>query len=554
MNVERTSSSRPPRPGPSWATVGSVGKRLRRLVGRHRPFSALLLAGLLLRVLTTMAYWPAIEFVQDSFDYLFDARNFEPGIIRPFGYPLFLSLLSITGQLAVVPIVQHLLGLGLGVLLYALVRRLGARPGLAALAAAPVLLDPYQVHLEHYLMAETLFEVLLVGALALIVWHERPSPAACVGAGVALAVAALTRTAGIFLLVPAIAFLVVRRVGWLRLGYTAGAAIAVLALYMTWFQSVHGRFALGSYEGYFLAGRVAPFADCRRMPVPPEERYLCDDRPPGRRLGSDWYIWNPASPLRRKDVPPGTDRNDLAGSFARRAISADTKDYVRLVLDDLAHYYAPGRHTGGTDNPVQSWQFQTSYNPEPWRPEHPPADPYVYHWTWPGKAVYYNTTLARHGFDFERVRPRFHEGIARTLHEYQERVYTPGPALALFTALGLLAGVGRLPPALRRLRWTAGLFASSGLLVLVAAAMTSTFDYRYLLPSLPLLGPAGALGAALLGQRLTARWRASPPAGRPDEGAAAVSPRPTTDAVAAEAEDALAKPGGDPPTTAGREL
>jgi Dolichyl-phosphate-mannose-protein mannosyltransferase len=517
VNVEPPASPPRPKSNQSRAPLRSAIDRVWALADRHRVFTGLLLAGLVLRVLVTMAYWPAIEFVQDSFDYLYDARNLEPGIIRPFGYPLLLRLLSLAGQLAVVPITQHLLGLALGALIYALVRRLGARPALAALAAAPVLLDPYQAHLEHYLMAETLFEVLLVGGMALLVWHERPSPAACLGAGLALGAAALTRTAGVFLLVPPVAFLLVRRVGWLRLACTAGTAVALLVLYMTWFQSVHGRFALGSYEGYFLAGRVAPFADCRRMPVPPEERFLCDDRPPEQRQGSDWFIWNPQSPLRQVEGPPGPERNDLAGSFARRAIRSDTKEYLRLVFDDLAHYFAPGRHTGRTDNPVQSWQFQTSYDPEPWKPETPPADPYVYHWTWPGRAAYYNTTLARHGFDFERVRPRFHEGIARALHEYQQRVYTPGPVLGLFTALGLLAGIGRVPPALRRLRWTAALFGASGLLVFVAAATTSTFDYRYLLPSLPLLGPAGALGATLLSERRAAKGRPPPPVEEPYE-------------------------------------
>ena len=73
------------------APVRSAGHRLRALPGRHRLFTGLFLAGLLLRVLTTMAYWPAIGFVQDSFDHLHEARNLEPGIIRPFGYPLLLA-------------------------------------------------------------------------------------------------------------------------------------------------------------------------------------------------------------------------------------------------------------------------------------------------------------------------------------------------------------------------------------------------------------------------------------------------------------------------------
>ena len=494
-------------------------------MGRHRLFTGIFLAGLALRVLTTMAYWPAIQFVQDSFDYLFEARNLEPGIIRPFGYPLFLRILSVTGELAVVPLAQHSMGLAIGTLLYVLVRRLGARPGLAALATVPVLLDPYQVYLEHFVMAETLFEALVVVAFALLLWHHRPSPVACITAGLALGAAALTRTAGLFLLPPAVAFLLVRKVGWLRVACTGSAAVGLVVLYMAWFHAVHGRFALGAYEGYFLAGRAALFADCRRLPVPPEERYLCDDRPPEEREGSDWYVWSPESPLRRKDVPPpGTDRNELAGSFARRAIRHQPGDYLELVVSDLARYFGPGRYTGRTGFSVQSWQFRTSHDPEPWTPEHPPADPYVYHWTWPGRATVYNTTLARHGFDLERVRPRLHPGIAEALHEYQRYVYTPGPVLGLFTALGLLAGVAPLAPGLRRLRWAAALFASSGLLIVLAAATTATLDYRYLVPTLPLLGPAGALGATLLGERFRSKRPSSPPRARSGPG-----PEPVVD-------------------------
>jgi hypothetical protein len=46
------------------------------------------------------------------------------------------------------------------------------------------------------------------------------------------------------------------------------------------------------------------------------------------------------------------------------------------------------------------------------------------------------------------------------------------------------------------------LFAALGLVVLLVPAMTAMFDYRYLLPALPLLPPAGALGASVLWARL----------------------------------------------------
>ncbi|MDQ6748326.1 MAG: hypothetical protein M3010_09520, partial [Candidatus Dormibacteraeota bacterium] len=53
------------------------------------------------------------------------------------------------------------------------------------------------------------------------------------------------------------------------------------------------------------------------------------------------------------------------------------------------------------------------------------------------------------------------------------------------------------------------LLAAGGFLVLLAPAMTAVFDYRYLLPTLLLLPPAGALGISLLERRLGGRRRLS---------------------------------------------
>jgi hypothetical protein len=477
------------------------------LAGRHRLFTALLVAGTILRVLTTMAYRPAMQFVQDSFDYLEGARHLTPGIIRPMGYPLFLRALSLGDRLTLVPITQHLLGLAMAVAVYALVRHLGGRRGWAALAAAPLLLDPYQVYLEQFLMAETLFEALTVGAVLLLLWHERPSPLACAVAGLGLAASALTRSAGLLLIVPAAGFLVARRAGWLRVACLAAAAVVLLGSYATWFHQVHGSFALEAYDGYFLAGRVEPFADCRGLSLSARERLLCDDRPPARRQGSDWFIWNPDSPMRRKEVPTGTDRNAVAASFARKVLRNQPGDYLHVVLTDTLHYLSFGRHTGAKDNPVQSWQYRTSFSADPWQPEHPPADPYVYQWTWPGRAAEYNTTVARHGFSFEQVRPRLNRSVASRLRTYQRYVYTPGPVLGAFVLAGLLVGVGRLRREDRRLRWSAAFLAVSGLLLPLTAAATSTFDYRYLVPSLPLLATAGALSLTLGERRLAAHRR-----------------------------------------------
>ena len=147
--------------------------------------------------------------------------------------------------------------------------------------------------------------------------------------------------------------------GW----HVAAAAVLVLGGYATWFDATHGRFALEAYRGYFLAGRVLPFADCRGIPVPPAEQPLCDLRPAPDRPISDWYVWNKGSPLRRLEVSSGTDRNAVAASFAGRVIRHQPLDYLRTIVGDVERYFGP-RRTGPGDLAVEAWRFRTSFTPD----------------------------------------------------------------------------------------------------------------------------------------------------------------------------------------------
>jgi len=462
-----------------------------------------------LRVLTSVTYRPALAFVQDTFDYLENAAVLQPGLVRPSGYPAFLRILSVAGSIAVVPVVQHVLGLSTGVLLYALLRRLGVGAWMATLGAAPVLLDSYQIYLEQFLLAEAVFEFLVVVAVVLLLWHECPSPMACAGVGVLLAGAALTRAVGVVLVAAAVLYLVIGRAGTRRVASATIAAAVVLGAYATWFSVAHGRFALGAYEGYFLAGRVAPFADCRGLEMPPLERPLCDPRPVPERPNSDWYVWNAASPLRRPVVAPGTDRNAVAGRFAARIVRHQPLDYLGTIAGDVWRYFGPGRETGPDDVPVGAWQFRTSFVADQWRPLQPPADRHVSNWASPGASVASGVTIAAHGYGLSRVEPTLYRPTARWLRGYQRFGYTQGPILGAGLLVGLCAGLGRLPPPQRRLRRSAAFLAGSGLLVVVAPAATSVFEFRYLIPALTLLPAAGAAGTALLHQRLQARRRPS---------------------------------------------
>ncbi len=508
----------PPRP-PTGADQEGGGSPTERVVsGRqhvrvaalsalqsHGLFGLMLVVGLTLRVMTSVAYRPALHFIQDSFDYLGDADALVPGVVRPLGYPVFLRFLSAVGDLAVVPVAQHLLGLATAMILNLLLRHLGARPWVAALGAAPVLLDPSQIYIEQFIMAETLFQFFVVAALAVLVWNDRPSVRSCAAVGALIGAASLTRTVGLVLLVCVLAYVIGRRVGWKPLLAIAAAAAVLIVPYGLWFRSVHGHFGLEAYRGYFLAGRVLPFADCTSLDLPPLQRKLCDERPVEERPRADLYVWDPASQLRHWAVPPGTDRNALAQQFASTVIRNQPGDYLAVVADETLHYFSPRRQSGLKDFPAETLLFATSFPPRShWRALVPPGDPYVWHWTNPGPDVAYSVKLATHGFGLRQVDSFLNARVARVLRIYQGAIHTPGTALAFALLAAMVAGVGRLSRQQRRLRWAALLFAGSGLAVLLTAAATSSFDYRYLVPAFGLIPPGGAMGALLLEQRFRA--------------------------------------------------
>ena len=107
------------------AMLARIPRWLAELAGRHRLFSVMLAAGLVLRVMAWLAYQPVLFLSGDSYSYVSSGLG-RPNPIRPLGYPLLLHSLLWVHTLAVVPAVQHLFGLATAVLVYALLRRLGA--------------------------------------------------------------------------------------------------------------------------------------------------------------------------------------------------------------------------------------------------------------------------------------------------------------------------------------------------------------------------------------------------------------------------------------------
>src|SRR5215831_18222682 len=111
------------RPGRPWLLGAAVAVR------HHWLVSVLLATGLVLRVLALAAYHPALIYV-DTLKYLYGA---SPGS-EPLAYTAVLRLILLAGDLGTVAAIQHLLGLAMAVVLYAVLLRRGVARWLAALA------------------------------------------------------------------------------------------------------------------------------------------------------------------------------------------------------------------------------------------------------------------------------------------------------------------------------------------------------------------------------------------------------------------------------------
>lgn len=475
-------------PGPGGAV--SAGARTVTFLRRHWLLLIFVVAGTGLRVVVTLAYWPALELKADSYEYLSTAASLRPDRWHPAGYPLFLRAVSPVGNLGVVPILQHLMGLGLGVLIYALLLRLGVRPWLAALGALPVLLDAYQLDIEQYVLAETLTDLLLVGGLAILLWRRRLTGVSGALAGVVLATVAVTRDATLPVVVAVGVYLLLRG-RWRPFLFYGGAATAVLVAYGFWFASIWGHFGLQSRPGYFLYGRVASFATCDYK-LTPEEAKLCPKQPVSQRPDDqDYYSWLPGSPLNQPGLGSPQARSALAERFSKQVILHQPLAYLEAVAGDTWQNFAPGHSVPRSAEYVDSlrWDFPG-----------PHLDPYAGVKV-NGDLFQMNIFFANVGFNGRHVTDRLHPSLMGPLQAYQKVVYTQGPLLlaCLVGAIAVSLRLRRSDTRRRQARWAALLLAVSGLALAVAPAATTGFTYRYQLPLLVLLPPAGVLAADLAG-------------------------------------------------------
>jgi hypothetical protein len=476
----------PPSAPRRWHPLASITG----LVRRHWLFSLALLLAVVPRLVVMLGFRPAMLFRLDTFDYLWGAVHLSPNVVNPSGYSLFLWLLLPFHSLVLVAAIQHLLGLGVATMVYAVLRHYRLPAWGATLAAVPVLFDPEQIMIEHLIMADLLAMALMVGSFAVLLFRDSPSLWRSVTAGLLMGVATIVRPTVLPLVLLIPVYLLIRRVGWRRAGAALAVGILPVLGYMGWFASAHGTFNLSNSNGLFLWSRTMSFANCSVIKPPPDLQALCPTAQPGplaradpalRRLPKR-YLWNHriwAWQGTTSGFVPDTAaftqaNNERALRFAILAIKAQPVEYAHAIA---AEFVTPFAHTDNTLRfpvvPPSSSTLTPAYN-----------------------LRYAIGTIKAYTGSDQGVSPYlgYHFGTrvvhtpAVLMNEYQHIIYLPGPVFGLIMLTGL---VGIIIPSRRS--WPAIFLWVSAVIIMVLPTAEHEYTYRYVIPAVPLVCMAAAL-------------------------------------------------------------
>jgi hypothetical protein len=519
-------------PGPAsggrwraWRAQGLTAAR------HHWLVSVLLVAGLVLRVLAQIGYRPALLYV-DSLKYLYGA---SPGS-DPLGYRLVLKVILLVGDLGTVAAIQHLLGLAMAVALYVVLLRRGVPVWLSALAVAPVLLDAYQLQMEQTIMPDVWFEALIVAGLVVLLWRPVLTPRFAVAAGLILGASATFKALGEFLVLPALLYLLAAGGGMRRIVRGSAALVVAFALPILAYCGINyartGHFWLARQQ--ILTGRLAAAADCATLKLPAAARPLCPTPAEQQALGPDGleHLWG-LSPLYATPMTPGR-RRALINDIKSAVVHQQPGRVAVSILSDTLRLFAPTRQATPWVTPIARWQFQAGYPTyPPWinicpdgqlspqaclteqqalRKKRAPVTDLLLR---PGGTLVVG--VQRTGGGFFRAgtlsssyggRAQVSRPVAAFLRSYQlDGGYTPGPLLALAALAGVagsvLALVFRGGDARRRQLALGSLLFTGTAAVVLLIPDVYEFSWRYALPAVITLVPAGVLGgcAVLTGRR-----------------------------------------------------
>jgi 4-amino-4-deoxy-L-arabinose transferase-like glycosyltransferase len=452
--------------------------------------AVLVLAGVALRVVAALSWWPIATNLGDSWPYATHALH-DPfdDPMHPAGYSLALAVIGFfTRDVGVVSVLQNLMGIASALILFAGVRRLCGSPWPGLLGAAVILLGADQVFLERTIMSETFFTLLLSATIYATAralesperWYPWPLAAAALGLAMGI-----TRSAGLVLLpLIALALLLAAPRPWLARWRPVAAFSALVVVGLLAFASAndisHDRFEIAPTPGWHLYSRAATVADCSEFQPPEGTQALCEQTGREERLGMDWYLYYPRSPATRLfgNITEAEGAGDAQlGAWARRAILADPRAYLEVVWPDLEAYYFPEGYEYKFGKGV-SLDDQLDWSAE-----------------WNARGV--RTTAKGMEEFFDPFSIERDAGLLGFLHDYQRVFRFGGTALTIATLLTLLGlCLGR-----RRERIALMLLGVGSVAMILIPTFSVNYSGRYTVPPAGLLAAAAAIAAMAIWRR-----------------------------------------------------
>ena len=462
--------------------------------------AGLVAAGIALRLLAVIGWWPASTTLDDGYQLFAEDPFANP--LHPAGYSLILGAIgTVSREIAVPVLLQHVAGIASGLLLFAATRRVTGSQWAGLLPAAAVLLNPDQIFLEHAIMSESWIVLLTtIGLYAAARGFDEPGPAWRwpALAGVALALAVTIRTAGLLLIaIAAVALLLCRPRGTWRKSWRApvallGAAGAVLLGFAVANAGWGSGFELAPSSGWYHYGRAAQFADCDRFTPPPGTEGLCETLPPDERPGGAYYMFNEHSPAQRLFGDPSLiyggfgQHDEQLGAWARRAVLAQPLDYLSTLWEYGRAYWLPGLEPEPeTKGSGLDPQLDFTRGLEPTL----------------GGAIFEQTvedTLEQYFEPFGAHEHRVPLDLLRALQHLTRFGAILLAITTLLTVVGLVVGS-------RRSRSAVALFGLGGLSLLVAPILTANYYGRYTVPLAGLMMAAAAVAVVELWRRRARR-------------------------------------------------
>jgi Dolichyl-phosphate-mannose-protein mannosyltransferase len=478
----------------------------------ERVLLGLVLLGVGLRIVTEVSWWPVATTLQDGYQAAAGTNPFlDP--LHPAGYSLILAAIgSVTREIAVTVLLQHLVGVLSALLLYASTRRVTGSSWAGLLPAAAMLLDGDVIFLEHSIMSETwVMLAVAAGLYAAIRACERshgrwwPWP---VLTGTALAAAVMIRTNSAPLIVVVGLTVLVSRPGsarrWRERVRAAGAVWLTAAILLVAFAGTSAlaasRFQIAPSPGWLLYLRVAQFADCSRFTPPAGTSALCEKTPLSKRPSAQDYQDSPASPALRTFGAYGLHDGQV-GAWARRALLAQPGDFLKTAWAYLRSYYDPGSRpqrlrtvsSTGLDPQLDFTLPLLAADPST------KSDTPLYtHRIAAAIAGYFTAALRRYYGNFGT---HLHPSGVRFLRHWQ-LVFRFGATLLFITTMLIVIGLGI---GSRRSRVGVLLFGIGGLSLLLGPVLLGEYAGRYTVPSVGPIMAATAITLTEIGRAIRTR-------------------------------------------------